>query len=202
MAQILYTYKDGVYANLTNLCNCRCTFCVRFQHEGIGNAPTLWHKVNPNWEQVKAAVDAFDFTGFKELVFCGYGEPTCALDLMLKTARYVRKIHPELKLRVNTNGLGSLENGRDIVPDLAQVLDAVSISLNAPDEADYNKVTRPTRRLPGYVGFRPGMQKEDSRHPDDRGGRASPRTNRSQPKSGRKLRHQIESEKICIKKGL
>lgn len=147
MAQILYTYKDGVYANLTNLCNCRCTFCVRFQHEGIGDAPTLWHKVNPNWEQVKAAVDAFDFTGFKELVFCGYGEPTCALDLMLKTARYVRQIHPELKLRVNTNGLGNLENGRDIVPELAQVLDAVSISLNAPDEADYNKVTRPT--LPG-----------------------------------------------------
>ena len=83
----------------------------------------------------------------KELVFCGYGEPTCALHLMLQTARYVKKIHPQLKLRVNTNGLGNLENRRDIVPDLAQVLDAVSISLNAPDEADYNKVTRPT--LPG-----------------------------------------------------
>lgn len=147
MAKILYTYKDGVYANLTNLCNCRCTFCVRFQHQGIGDAPTLWHKVNPTWEQVKAAVDTFDFTGFKELVFCGYGEPTCALDLMLQTARYVKKIHPQLKLRVNTNGLGNLENRRDIVPNLAQVLDAVSISLNAPDEADYNKVTRPT--LPG-----------------------------------------------------
>lgn len=147
MAKILYTYKDGVYANLTNLCNCRCTFCVRFQHQGIGDALTLWHKVNPTWEQVKAAVDAFDFTGFKELVFCGYGEPTCALELMLQTARYVKKIHPQLKLRVNTNGLGNLENRRDIVPDLAQVLDAVSISLNAPDEADYNKVTRPT--LPG-----------------------------------------------------
>ncbi|MCH3950591.1 MAG: TIGR04100 family radical SAM protein [Acidaminococcus sp.] len=147
MAQILYTYKDGVYVNLTNLCNCRCTFCVRFQHKGIGDAPTLWHKVNPTWKEVKAAVDAFDFTGYQELVFCGYGEPTCALDLMLKTAKYVRQTHPELKLRVNTNGLGSLENGRDIVPELASHLDAVSISLNAPDEEDYNKVTRPT--LPG-----------------------------------------------------
>ena len=38
MAQILYTYKDGVYANLTNKCNCRCTFCIRFQHDGIGDA--------------------------------------------------------------------------------------------------------------------------------------------------------------------
>jgi radical SAM enzyme (TIGR04100 family) len=144
MAQILYTYKDGVYVNLTNRCNCRCTFCVRFQHTGIGDAPTLWHKVNPNWEQVREAVDAFDFHGYRELVFCGYGEPTCALPLLLKTARYVRKTHPELKLRVNTNGLGSLENGHDIVPELASVLDAVSISLNAPNEKDYNAVTRPT----------------------------------------------------------
>ena len=57
MAQILYTYKDGVYANLTNKCNCRCTFCIRFQHDGIGDAPTLWHKVNPTWNQVKKAID-------------------------------------------------------------------------------------------------------------------------------------------------
>ena len=151
MAKILYTYKDGVYANLTNLCNCRCTFCVRFQHEGIGDAPTLWHKVNPTWEQVKAAVDAFDFTGYKELVFCGYGEPTCALDLMLQTARYVKKIHPELKLRVDTNGLGNLENKRDIVPvyfdgknsnffyNLARIRKALGIKMNyemiyLPDE--------------------------------------------------------------------
>lgn len=145
MAQILYTYKDGVYANITNLCNCRCTFCVRFQHEGIGDAPTLWHKVNPTWDQVKKAIDAFDFTGFKELVFCGYGEPTCALDLLEKAARYA-KAKTGLKIRLNTNGLGSLENGRDIVPELAKVVDAVSISLNAPDEADYNKVTRPQKQ--------------------------------------------------------
>lgn len=145
MAQILYTYKDGVYANITNLCNCRCTFCVRFQHEGLGDAPTLWHKVNPSWEEVKQAVDAFDFTGYQELVFCGYGEPTCALDLMEKTARYVKE-KTGLRIRVNTNGLGNLENGRDIVPELSKVVDAVSISLNAPDEADYNKVTQPQKK--------------------------------------------------------
>lgn len=144
MAQILYTYKDGVYANLTNKCNCRCTFCIRFQHDGIGDAPTLWHKVNPTWNQVKKAIDAFDFTGFQELVFCGYGEPTCALPLLEQTARYVRRLHPRLNLRLNTNGLGSLENGRDIVPELAGLLDSVSISLNAPDEKEYNRVTKPT----------------------------------------------------------
>ena len=44
---------------------------------------------------------------------------------------------------MNTNGLGSLYNERDIVPELKGVVDVVSISLNAPDEAEYMKVTRP-----------------------------------------------------------
>ena len=81
---------------------------------------------------------------FRNLLFCGYGEPTCALPLLEQTARYVRRLHPRLNLRLNTNGLGSLENGRDIVPELAGLLDSVSISLNAPDEKEYNRVTKPT----------------------------------------------------------
>ena len=146
MADILYTYKDQAYANITNKCNCRCTFCVRFIHDGLGDADTLWHKVNPSLEQIKDAIDNFDFTGYKWLVFCGYGEPTCELGILLEAARYAKEKY-HLKIRLNTNGLGSLENGRDIVPELAEVLDAVSISLNAPSEEAYSKVTRPT--LPG-----------------------------------------------------
>ena len=146
MADILYTYKNQVYANITNKCNCRCTFCVRFLHDGLGDAETLWHKVNPTKEQVLAAIDAFDFSGYEWLVFCGYGEPTCELDTLITAARYAKdKYH--LKIRLNTNGLGSLENGHDIVPELAEVLDALSISLNAPDADEYSRVTRPT--LPG-----------------------------------------------------
>ena len=108
---------------------------ARWQEEKAGIAKV---------RQVKKAIDAFDFTGFQELVFCGYGEPTCALPLLEQTARYVRRLHPRLNLRLNTNGLGSLENGRDIVPELAGLLDSVSISLNAPDEKEYNRVTKPT----------------------------------------------------------
>ena len=29
MADILYVYKTSIYANLTNKCPCRCTFCIR-----------------------------------------------------------------------------------------------------------------------------------------------------------------------------
>ena len=146
MADILYTYKDQVYANITNLCNCRCRFCIRSHEDAIGDATSLWHKQDPTPQEIKEAMDAFDFHGYKELVYCGYGEPTCALETLIDTARYAKE-HYGLSIRVNTNGLGSLQHGRDIVPELAQVVDCVSISLNAPDEAAYNDVTRPT--LPG-----------------------------------------------------
>lgn len=142
MGDIIYTYGNQVYANITNKCDCACTFCIRNGHDQVGEAECLWHKVDPTIEEIKAAVDAFDFTGFKEFVFCGYGEPTCALDALLTIGRYVKENYG-LAIRLNTNGLGNLFHGRDIVPELAEVVDSVSISLNAPDSESYDKVCRP-----------------------------------------------------------
>ena len=123
MADIIYTYKNEVYANITNKCDCACTFCIRSQKDAIGDATSLWHTV--------------------EFVFCGYGEPTCALDILEKTAKYVKEKY-KLPIRINTNGLGNLYHGRDIVPELAEYIDSVSISLNAANAEEYNKVTRPS----------------------------------------------------------
>ena len=142
MADIIYSYKDSAYANITNKCNCRCTFCIRFQKDGVGDADTLWHQTNPSKEEVIAAIRDYDFTGYNELVFCGYGEPTCELGILLAAAK-VAKEEKGLKIRLNTNGLGNVENGRNIVPELAEVVDAVSISLNAPTADKYAAVVRP-----------------------------------------------------------
>lgn len=142
MADIIYSYKDSVYANITNKCNCRCTFCIRFIKDGVGDSGTLWHQTNPSKEEVIEAIREYDFSGFNELVFCGYGEPTCALDTLLAAARVARD-EKHLRVRLNTNGLGSAENKRDIVPELAEVFDSVSISLNAPGKEKYEQVVRP-----------------------------------------------------------
>ena len=145
MADILYTYKNQLYANITNKCDCRCTFCIRFQKDGIGDADTLWHKIDPTQQEILDAIDQYDdgkLKSYEEFVFCGYGEPTCSLDILLTTAKYVKEKYG-LKIRVNTNGLGNLFNQRDIIPELKEVIDSVSISLNAPNEAEYNEVTRP-----------------------------------------------------------
>ena len=120
----------------------------------VGDAETLWHKEDPSAEEIKAAMDTFDFTGYDELVYCGYGEPTCRLDVLLETAKYARENYG-VSIRINTNGLGCLEHGRDIIPDLVGIVDALSISLNAPSETEYNKVTRPrfSNAFPSMLKF-------------------------------------------------
>ena len=142
MADILYTYKNEVYVNLTNKCDCSCTFCIRSHKDGVGDADTLWHKKDPALEEVTAAMYAFDFAGYQELVYCGYGEPTCALENLVASAKYAKEKYG-IKVRINTNGLGNLYNGKDIVPELMDAVDVVSISLNAPNEKKYMEVTRP-----------------------------------------------------------
>lgn len=142
MADILYTYANQVYANITNLCDCRCRFCIRSHEEGLGDAETLWHKSEPTFEAIINAMDEFDFRGYKELVYCGYGEPTCALDKLVGSAKYAKEKYG-LAIRVNTNGLGSLYHKKDIVPILAEAVDSVSVSLNAPTKEAYTEVTRP-----------------------------------------------------------
>ena len=142
MADIIYTYKNQVYANITNKCDCACTFCVRSSKDHIGESGNLWHTTEPTVDEIKAASDAFDFTNYNEFVFCGYGEPTCALDTLLEIGKYVKEKY-HLPIRVNTNGLANLYHGRNVIPELAEVVDSISISLIAPDAESYNKVTRP-----------------------------------------------------------
>lgn len=149
LKDILYTYKDNVYLNITNKCPCACTFCIRSQKNAIGSADNLWLEHNPDFEEVKNAIDNFDFTGYNEVIFCGYGEPTNAFDLLVKVAQYIRN-KMNIKIRVNTNGLGSLINERDISEELCQNVDAVSISLNCSNEEKYNKVVRPKFGIKSY----------------------------------------------------
>ena len=142
MADILYTYKNQVYANITNRCDCNCQFCIRSRKDSLGEADNLWHKSEPTLEEIRQAMDAFDFKGYDELVYCGYGEPTCALDNLLASAAYAKE-KQNIKIRLNTNGLANLYHKRNIIPELAKVIDSVSVSLNAPTAEKYQEVTRP-----------------------------------------------------------
>ncbi len=138
---ILYRVHHGLYVNLTNRCSCACTFCVRGISDSVGEADSLWLSHEPTYEEVVEAFDAFDMSSFNEVVFCGFGEPTEAWDVLRRVARYVKDAF-DLPTRVNTNGLGSLICGRDIAPEFEGIIDTVSISLNAPDAQTYQKIVR------------------------------------------------------------
>lgn len=143
MGDIVYSYGNSAYLNITNKCCCSCVFCVRNQKDALGSANSLWHEKEPTLDEIFSAIDAFDWAGFTEVVFCGYGEPTCAFENLIATAKYIRERYP-LKIRLNTNGLCDLINKKPTAKVLGEHLDEVSISLNAPTREEYMKVTRPS----------------------------------------------------------
>ena len=136
-----YTLDGNLYINLTNKCSNGCDFCVRNERASYyGNY--LWlKKGDPTVEKVIAQVNGFgDLSRFKEVVFCGFGEPTYKMDEMLALCDY---FHGKgLKTRLNTNGQGSLINKRDIPPELKGKIDFVNISLNASCAEKYQKICR------------------------------------------------------------
>ena len=142
MTDIVYRYKNQVYLNITNKCPCKCEFCIRNTTDSVGEANNLWFEHEPSLEEIIAAIDAFDFTDCTEVVFCGYGEPTMALDNLIAVSRYIRE-HYGLKLRLNTNGLGDLIHKRSIAKDICEAVDCVSISLNMPDAESYTAIVHP-----------------------------------------------------------
>lgn len=140
---ISYVVGDNLYLNLTNKCPCACTFCIRNHADGAYGSDPLWLEHEPDMNEIMADLRKRDLRKFREVVFCGYGEPTERLDVLLETAAYLRSREHCPRLRLNTNGLGDLIHGRSIAKELCYALDCISISLNAPTDEEYMKVTRP-----------------------------------------------------------
>ena len=141
---ISYEVGNNLYLNITNQCPCACTFCIRNHADGAYGSDPLWLEYEPSMEEIIADLSARDLDSYSEIVFCGYGEPTCRLDVLLETAQWLRtKLTDSTRLRINTNGLGDLINSRSIADDLCAVIDVISVSLNAGTKDEYMKVTRP-----------------------------------------------------------
>lgn len=131
----------GLYVNLTNRCNCDCVFCLRGKKNMAADS-SLWLEREPTVDEVKTAFDTAPWHVVKEVVFCGFGEPTIRLAELTELLAYVKKIRPNMPTRLNTNGLGELYHGREIAADFANILDTASISLNAATAEKYFKLTR------------------------------------------------------------
>ncbi len=139
---IAYPLHGNCYLNITSQCTLRCGFCPKYNRTWEVQSYDLRLHREPTVEEVLDAVG--DPLQYKEIVFCGLGEPTERLDAVLAIARDLKE--KGARIRVNTDGLSNLREGRDVTPELAEVIDSLSISMNAQDAATYNKHTRPKLR--------------------------------------------------------
>jgi TatD family-associated radical SAM protein len=132
----------NIYVNITNRCPCNCVFCLR-QTKKMMEGNSLWLKEGePSVDRVMDLFAPYDLSVINELIFCGYGEPLERVADVCEVIDRLKSKYPNLKVRVNTNGLANLVHGRDITPELAGRFDTVSISLNAPDAEEFLALTR------------------------------------------------------------
>jgi TatD family-associated radical SAM protein len=142
--KIVYRGKGNIYLNITNRCSCGCEFCLReFTDDVYGETLTLLEE--PEADEVARAIELEFLDGpAEEVVFCGFGEPTMRLDVVLSVTEWLRL--RRLRSRLDTNGHGQLLNpDTDVVAALAAAgLDAATVSLNAADPESYDLICRPT----------------------------------------------------------
>lgn len=135
---ITYKIRDSLYLNITNRCTNKCSFCVRFQKDHVKGHNLRLSNEPTNDEIIKEIGDP---SIYKEIVFCGYGEPTIRLDTIKTIASWIKSKGGHV--RINTNGHGNIIHKRNIIPELEGIVDSISISLDAQDNTTYNKICIP-----------------------------------------------------------
>ena len=153
MMTISYEYEGSLYVNLTNKCDCACVFCLRHNgHKGSIYADDLWLEHEPTRQEALDDLLARDMSQYRELVFCGFGEPMFRWDddawLIDELKERGVKLPP---VRINTNGHANRILGRDITPELSGRVDIISVSLNGATQAEYTAVTQPSTGEQGWT---------------------------------------------------
>ena len=106
-------HPETVYVNLTNSCTNSCIFCLRNQKDDVCGAE-MWHDDNYTLE-----------------------------DIIEEFCKYLRKNYPKIKIRVNTNGHANAIYKTNVAEEFKGLIDAVSVSLNASCEKDYDEICKP-----------------------------------------------------------
>jgi TatD DNase family protein len=147
---IAYMIRSSLYLNITNRCTNHCTFCPKFEELAVkGHELRLRHE--PDYAEVIAAIDGIgDDVAYDEVVFCGFGESLLRLDLVKEVAAELKR--RGLKVRINTDGQANLVYGRNILPELAGLINTVSVSLNGADASTYQRLCNSPYGEAGFSG--------------------------------------------------
>ncbi|MEO5332284.1 MAG: YchF/TatD family DNA exonuclease [Magnetococcus sp. YQC-5] len=139
-ALLAYPIGQALYINLTKACTLHCQFCPKWTAPPKVHGYDLTLRRNPTAMEVLQAMGAF--THYREIVFCGFGESTLRLETLLEVATAIKRQGP-IRVRINTDGLANRVYGKDVTPRFRGLIDAVSVSLNAQDQATYERICQP-----------------------------------------------------------
>ena len=159
--RITYPIRNSLYLNITNRCTAACTFCVRY-HTDFVKGHNLRLREEPTAEALIKEIG--DPKKYAEIVFCGYGEPLLRLDVVKAVAGEVKRLGG--KVRIDTNGHANLIHKRNVLPELAGLVDAVSVSLNAQNAEVYEKLSQPQFGLPTYEAIKEFIREAKKYIPD------------------------------------
>lgn len=139
---LAYLLDGKIYINLTNKCTNECIFCIRTIKDDVCGK-NLWLK-NDN-VTADAVINQLKnlIKDEKEVIFCGYGEPTLKLEVLKEVAAFVKDNYEGIRVRLNTNGHANVVYKRNILPELKGLIDEISVSLNASDEDLYKELSQP-----------------------------------------------------------
>jgi len=143
---IVYWLGENLYLNITNKCPNHCYFCLRNFCNGVGGFNLKLEKEPDVSEIIAELGNVINRRDWREIVFCGFGEPLMRLDCVLEVSRWIRRNYGKIvTLRVDTNGQALLINkGRNVIEELKMAgVDKVSVSLNAHDKETYNQICKP-----------------------------------------------------------
>ena len=99
---LLYPIGNSLYVNLTNLCCCKCIFCIRNVTDSVGGSDSLWLDHEPTMDELKQELEKFNLDDYEEVVFCGYGEPLMRINEVVEFAKYI-KSKKDIKTRVSNS---------------------------------------------------------------------------------------------------
>ena len=139
---LVYFVNSKMYINVTNLCTCKCLFCLRDISSEVEGVNMWIDKQSAKAENIISVLKEKKDKIGKEITFCGYGEPLIELETVKEVAKFIKENFPEVKIRVNTNGHANLVHKRNVVSELKGLIDSFSVSLNAPNAKLYKRLTR------------------------------------------------------------
>lgn len=146
---IAYPIRDSLYLNITNRCTNDCSFCVRNTTDFV-KGHNLRLKREPSVAEILDAMKGFE--RYREVVFCGYGEPFLRLDTILEVCAKVKEAG--IRVRVNTNGHALLIHGSEVLPKIKGLVDALSVSLNFPTGEEYEDICKPRMGIKAYESLK------------------------------------------------